>query len=65
MGVPIKYRDKDAIINVMTTLDEKGVIVSIGNYPLSATIVVSTEEAADLAQQIIDVVSNHIQKVAA
>lgn len=44
---------------------EDRVIVCAGAYPISTSFTISYAEAAELAQMIMDVVSDHVQKAAA
>ena len=43
---------------------DDGLIVSSDSYPIRNAFSISYEEAADLAQKLMDVVSDHIQKAA-
>lgn len=44
---------------------DDGVLICSTSYPVSNSFSISYDEAADMAQKIMDVVSAHIQKVAA
>ena len=51
--------------NVSVIDRDDGVLICSNSYPVSTSVAISYDEAADIAQKLMDMVSAHIQKVAA
>jgi hypothetical protein len=49
----------------ISVIPSDGVIISVCNYPVSHSVCISYDEAAELAQQLMDAVSAHVEKLAA